>query len=192
MPPLRLDIPWWHRSAVCRDADSDLFFVDRGRTSKAAKAFCAKCPVRAVCLEWALTQPEKLFGIWGGITPVERRAEKRRRRSPGQRVRAGRRDETLRDPVVDVDEAVEPGALEDADVVQRSTVELHVGEVLEEGVVRLVVGALELLTGERGAVLAGERVDPLTDDHPEVLEAHLVDALVGGRDELDTQTGADH
>jgi len=74
-----------------------------------------------------------------------------------QGVRAGGRDEALRDPIVDVLEAVEPGALEHAGVEQRAPIELDVGEVLEEDVVGLVVGALELLTGEGGAVLAGER-----------------------------------
>jgi hypothetical protein len=38
-------------------------------------------------------------------------------------------------------------------------------------------------------VLAGERVDPLRYDHPEVLDAHLVDALVDGWDELDERDG---
>jgi len=60
-----------------------------------------------------------------------------------------------------------------------------VGEVLEQDVIRLVRRALELLAGQRWPVLAGEGVDLLADDHAEVLQAHLVDALVDGRDELD-------
>src|SRR5690242_10986588 len=40
-------------------------------------------------------------------------------RSPRQRGRAGRGHEALRDPVVDVDEAIERRPLEDADVVER-------------------------------------------------------------------------
>ena len=50
-------------------------------------------------------------------------------------------------PVVDVLEALESGALEFAHVAQGAPIELDVGEVFEQEVVRLVVGTLELLTG---------------------------------------------
>ncbi len=63
--------------------------------------------------------------------------------------------------------------------------ELHVGEVLEEDVVGLVVRVLELLSGQRGAVLPREGIDLIPDHDAEVFETHLVDALVDGRDELD-------
>src|SRR5437667_9441354 len=89
------------------------------------------------------------------------RAGRRRakwRRSPRQRVRAGRRHEALRDPVIDVDEAVEPGALEDTDVVQRSTIELHVSEILEEAAVGPVVAALERLPGDRATMPPREAI----------------------------------
>jgi hypothetical protein len=88
-----------------------------------------------------------------------------------------------------VDEALECGSLfEDDAVIQRATTELHVGEVLEEDVIGLDVRALELLPGQRGAVLTREVIDLVADDDPEVLEAHLVDALVDRRDELDVRT----
>ena len=45
-------------------------------------------------------------------------------------------------------EALEPGALQFDDLAQRALVELHVGEVLEQDVVRLVGGTLELLASE--------------------------------------------
>jgi len=60
-----------------------------------------------------------------------------------------------------------------------------VGEVLEQDVIRLVRRALELLAGQRCPVPTGECVDLIADDHAEVLQAHLVDTLVDGRDELD-------
>ena len=72
--------PWWHRAAACRGADSDLFFLDRGKPSTAARAICAECPVLNVCLEWALSEPESLEGIWGGMSRRERRFERKRRR----------------------------------------------------------------------------------------------------------------
>jgi hypothetical protein len=70
--------------------------------------------------------------------------------------------------------------LEHADVVERAAVELHMGEVLEQHVVRLAVCALELLPGQGRVMLVGEGVDLLTDDDPQMFEAHPVDALVNG------------
>ena len=66
-----------HRAA-CRDRDPELFFpIGTGdvarRQTTAAKAVCRACSVSDLCLDWAVRtgQPE---GIWGGRTPVERRA----------------------------------------------------------------------------------------------------------------------
>src|SRR6478672_10305509 len=63
--------------------------------------------------------------------------------------------------------------------------ELHVGEVLEQDVIRLVRRALELLAGQRCPALTGPCVDLIAADHAEMLQAHLVDTLMDGRDELD-------
>src|SRR6266487_2827148 len=112
---------------------------------------------------------------------------RRQARSPRQRVRAGRGHEALRHPVVDVDEALEAPFLVLDDVEEGAPVELHVGEVLEEDVNRLNVGALKLLPSQRGPMHLRELVEVLTDDDAEVLEAHPVDTLVNGRDELDAR-----
>ncbi len=69
--------------AVCaslppRKADR-IFFPDRGGSSKAARAICARCPVRAECLQYALERGE-MFGIWGGTSERERRGMKSKRR----------------------------------------------------------------------------------------------------------------
>jgi hypothetical protein len=69
-------------------------------------------------------------------------------RSSRQRVRAGRGDDPLGNPILHVVEAIEPQTLELDDVTQGAPVELHVGEVLEQDVVRLVERALELLAGQ--------------------------------------------
>lgn len=45
---------------------------------EAARVICAGCEVRTQCLEAALAADEQ-HGIWGGLTPEERRAEVRRR-----------------------------------------------------------------------------------------------------------------
>jgi WhiB family redox-sensing transcriptional regulator len=41
---------------------------------------CRRCPVRVKCLEYAIgtKEPE---GIWGGLTPRERKAYTRRKRA---------------------------------------------------------------------------------------------------------------
>ncbi|MFB6813084.1 WhiB family transcriptional regulator [Streptomyces sp. NPDC056347] len=41
-----------------------------------AKALCAQCPIRAACVEHAIRHGET-DGIWGGLTPAERRAHRR-------------------------------------------------------------------------------------------------------------------
>src|SRR5256886_12139152 len=105
--------------------------------------------------------------------------------SSRQRVRAGRGDDALGHPALDVVEAIEPGAVELADIAQRASIELHVGEVLEQDVIRLVVRALELLPGQGPAMHARELLDVVPDHDTEVLQAHPVDALVDRRDELD-------
>ncbi len=61
------------------------------------------------------------------------------------------------------------------------------GEVLEQHVDRLDVGTLELLPSQRGPMHSRELVELLTDDDAEVLEAHPVDTLVNGRDQLDAR-----
>jgi WhiB family redox-sensing transcriptional regulator len=48
------------------------------REVAAAKAICARCPVAADCLAWALGAGEPA-GIWGGTTPEERRLSRRAR-----------------------------------------------------------------------------------------------------------------
>ena len=73
--------------AACKGADPDLFFgpdaefvtVRQEREAK-AKAVCARCPVRAECLEYALDTGEA-YGVWGGANEDERRAMLRQRRA---------------------------------------------------------------------------------------------------------------
>ena len=77
--------PDWHDHAACRDADPDLFFPDGAIRSaraqvKAAKLICRGCPVRTICLSWALASGQE-HGIWGGLTEDERRRLHRRSRS---------------------------------------------------------------------------------------------------------------
>lgn len=75
----------WEDDAECRRADPVLFFgpdgerpADREVREAAAKRVCAACPVRAECLDWALSTFVK-YGVWGGMNPEERKLERRRR-----------------------------------------------------------------------------------------------------------------
>ncbi|MFC4950728.1 WhiB family transcriptional regulator [Pseudonocardia sp. GCM10023141] len=56
-----------------------------------AKAVCARCPVTAECLGWALASGQD-SGVWGGLTDAERRDLRARRAASGrQRAAAGSR-----------------------------------------------------------------------------------------------------
>jgi WhiB family redox-sensing transcriptional regulator len=73
----------WRDYAACRHADPELFFpigaAGAGLVqADRAKRVCAGCPVRTVCLDWALTTGQAI-GIWGGTVPEERRAMRAQR-----------------------------------------------------------------------------------------------------------------
>lgn len=48
----------------------ELFFPEQGRKIKKARAFCAGCPVKDICLEFALKN--NCSGIWAGTNEQER------------------------------------------------------------------------------------------------------------------------
>ena len=71
---------WWPRAA-CKGSDQSIFFADDSESIAAAKAVCARCPVREQCLDFSLQGHH--YGIWGGLTDKERarvRRDQRRRR----------------------------------------------------------------------------------------------------------------
>jgi WhiB family redox-sensing transcriptional regulator len=68
----------WQEQANCLGVDPDLFFPERGASTREAKAVCRGCEVRGDCLEYALAHGEK-FGIWGGLSERERRRVRRQR-----------------------------------------------------------------------------------------------------------------
>ena len=90
----------WRDRAACRDVDvdADLFFpaAESGPAHDAhvaaAKAVCARCPVRAECLTEAARIP---YGIAGGLTEHERRRLRRDHVRTGAAVRVV--DEVLAD-----------------------------------------------------------------------------------------------
>ncbi|GAA5152606.1 MULTISPECIES: WhiB family transcriptional regulator [Amycolatopsis] len=75
----------WQERAACRDEDPELFFPvsemgPGARQVAQAKAVCARCPVRAECLQYALDTGLD-HGIFGGTTDAERRKLVRRTRA---------------------------------------------------------------------------------------------------------------
>ncbi|MGI8984724.1 MAG: WhiB family transcriptional regulator [Acidimicrobiales bacterium] len=72
----------WQGQANCLGVDPDLFFPERGASTREAKGVCRGCVVRDDCLEYALINGEK-FGIWGGLSERERRRIRRQRTLTG-------------------------------------------------------------------------------------------------------------
>jgi WhiB family redox-sensing transcriptional regulator len=66
----------WQESAVCAQTDPEVFFPEKGGSTREAKKICITCPVRQECLEDALVKDEG-FGIRGGLSVRERRKLKR-------------------------------------------------------------------------------------------------------------------
>lgn len=79
----------WREKAACRRpaVDPELFFNDGHGAMSAgaidkAKTVCRVCPVLPECFNWVSRYPQE-FGIWAGLTPLERRG----RRQPEPRPR---------------------------------------------------------------------------------------------------------
>ena len=68
--------PAWHAEAACQGWDTNLFFQEtRGPANyRTVKALCLTCPVTEQCLAAGLHEE---FGVWGGLTPNERRKMRR-------------------------------------------------------------------------------------------------------------------
>ncbi len=75
----------WQDEANCLGVDPDLFFPERGASTREAKEVCRGCVVRNECLEYALVNGEK-FGIWGGLSERERRRLRRARAQANRKV----------------------------------------------------------------------------------------------------------
>ena len=70
----------WREDALCRQTDSELFFPERGGSTRDAREVCLSCEVRTNCLEYALDNGEN-HGIWGGVSERELRRLQRARRA---------------------------------------------------------------------------------------------------------------
>lgn len=69
----------WREMAACRGMDPSIFFpATGGNVHGPALAVCARCTVRANCLNYAMDHRED-DGVWGGTEGAERVRERRRR-----------------------------------------------------------------------------------------------------------------
>lgn len=75
----RDNTPHWQDSALCAQTDPDIFFPEKGGSTTPATSVCAQCPVRAECLEYAISHDIR-HGIWGGMSDNDRRRISRDRR----------------------------------------------------------------------------------------------------------------
>ena len=78
----------WQDFANCRGAEPDLFFPERGASTRTAKGICRECTVQDECLEFAIVSSEK-FGIWGALSERERRKIRKERKVAVRALRAG-------------------------------------------------------------------------------------------------------
>jgi WhiB family redox-sensing transcriptional regulator len=60
---------------LCREVGVEFFFPEPGEaesTYRMARAICSGCTVKEQCREWGINH--EYHGMWGGTTPMERRA----------------------------------------------------------------------------------------------------------------------
>lgn len=62
----------WRDRAVCAQSDPEMWFPQKGGSTRSSKTVCLSCPVRQECLDYALINDER-FGVWGGFSERERR-----------------------------------------------------------------------------------------------------------------------
>lgn len=63
----------WQDDALCAQVAQEMFFPEKGGSTRDAKRICDGCDVKAQCLAYALETGQR-FGIWGGLSERQRRA----------------------------------------------------------------------------------------------------------------------
>jgi len=62
----------WVKEAVCAQTDPEAFFPEgKGQTWRAAAKLCDGCPVKEMCLSYAVITDERI-GVWGGLSQKQR------------------------------------------------------------------------------------------------------------------------
>ena len=64
----------WRKKAACLGMPTNVFFLERGASSKEAKTICNTCPVKTDCLNEAvrINPIYDSYGIYGGKSSRER------------------------------------------------------------------------------------------------------------------------
>jgi WhiB family redox-sensing transcriptional regulator len=70
---------WMEESLCSQIGDDTLWFPAPGFGAGTARKVCEACPVLETCREYAITSPEPLHGIWGGLGARERQTIRARR-----------------------------------------------------------------------------------------------------------------
>ena len=73
--------PDWQAQALCKGETERFFNEGSPHAIADAKRFCNRCPVRRMCLQFALKNDE--IGVWGATTTMERQRLKKTRRRNG-------------------------------------------------------------------------------------------------------------
>lgn len=83
----------WDEAACRGTIYTDLFYsVEEQRSIlqyeyiNALRSVCARCPLWATCLTYAMEHED--YGVWGGMTSIERVSMRDPRKYPNQRARA--------------------------------------------------------------------------------------------------------
>lgn len=79
----------WVEQAACRDLHVSIFFPPDAREPDAwnvARSICAMCPVRKKCLSLVinLQSTDDKWGMFGGLTPYERKIKRRKASRAGR------------------------------------------------------------------------------------------------------------
>ncbi|MDJ0337441.1 WhiB family transcriptional regulator [Cryobacterium sp. PH31-O1] len=70
----------WREAANCATSDPDAFFPSVGGSMKGPAKVCAECTVVADCLAFAEShESTRDYGIFGGLSVIERRALRKAR-----------------------------------------------------------------------------------------------------------------
>ena len=62
----------WQLDGLCNQVDPEIFFPEKGGSTREAKLICGLCDVSKACLRYAL-ETEEQHGIWGGLSERDRR-----------------------------------------------------------------------------------------------------------------------
>lgn len=68
---------WMEQAACSGYEDQNKFFPERNESQDIAKSVCARCPVTAECLDYAIRHSID-HGVWGGLSVGERRKRRNR------------------------------------------------------------------------------------------------------------------